>query len=169
MCLQDFWNKTYLFDHLQYDHGISDPETYEKKRHVDMSKSTRIFNSKPETINHFKNCYPAPTHSRKDSKKLEGHKKRKRGRPPGSKNHIKFIGMKRNVSNSVQKKDLDENNISKRGCPRKNKKFKRRKKDVSETTLNGSDNSHVASTRGSTDTSRKKWMQLREDFSDDSE
>ena len=167
MCLQDFWNKTYLFDHLQYDHGISDPEAYEKKRRVEMSKSHGIFNSKPEIINHFENCYPA--HSQKDSKQLGGHEKRKRGRPPGSKNQIKFIAMKRNVSNSVQTIDLDKSNIPKRGCPRKNKKLQRRKKDLSETTLDDSDNSHVASTWGSTATSRKKWMQLREDFSDDSD
>ena len=38
MCLQGFWYKNYLFDHLQYDHGISDPEAYEKKRRVEMSK-----------------------------------------------------------------------------------------------------------------------------------
>ena len=104
MCLQDFWNKTYLFDHLRYDHEISDPEAYEKKRCVEMSKSHQIFNSKPEIINHFENCYPA--YSQKDSKQIGGHEKRKRGRPPGSKNHIKFIGMKRNVLNLVQKKRL---------------------------------------------------------------
>ena len=134
---------------------------------VEMSKRHPIFNSKPEIINHFENCYPA--NSQKDSKQLGGHEKRKRGRPPGSKNQIKFIAMKRNVSNSVQTIDLDKSNIPKRGCPRKNKKLQRRKKDLSETTLDDSDNSHVASTWGSTTTSRKKWIQLREDFSDDSD